>query len=113
MSRYFRVSKAFVSDERQDFVAPESLSNKLRSGDRLVLAAWDESPKRAICRWVGVVVSHDGAGGQTQVEWQRCFASLSPNPQGYQQWRKPQGWFQFHQPVAERYRLPALFSGWN
>lgn len=110
MNRYFRVSPRFANSDENSFSAPSSLESKLRPGDRLVLAEWDEGAKKGVCRAIGIVTAPGDGDGVTWVVWHQCRTEFYPNPPGYQQWRKPQGWFQFARQVVERYRLEALFS---
>lgn len=115
MTKYWRVTpKSDAERSLQgagDFRGDIKFINSLRIGDGIIMADWDRNSRTGIARAIGIVLAINAPDGSATMEWRQCRETFYPNPQGgIPQWTKPQGWFGFDKPVAQRYRLPQIFQ---
>ena len=86
----------------------EILSNRIRVGDGIVLADFDEDGGRV--RAIGLVRSTCTGNVPAQIEWVRVSKTLFPNPRGgVAQWKK-EACFKFVENSAEGHKLELLFE---
>ena len=115
MTKYWRVTPASDVERslqgNREFHGDRDFINGLRIGDGIVMADWDNASRAGLARGIGIVLAVNAPDGSVTMEWRRCRETFHPNPQGgVPQWTKPQGWFGFHNPVAQRYKLPQIFQ---
>lgn len=90
--------------------APEDLTSKLRKGDSIVLASWDQASENGIVLALGVVIDQSKVRTMAEVLWRPVEITLRPNPQGRRWWTQPKPWFAFADNVIARYTLADLFA---
>jgi hypothetical protein len=109
---FFRISPDNLLVERleqnQEVQVPAEICRRVKPGDGLVVAEWDETA--LLGRVVGLVVvtSVDRDKNVIKGEYARADITLRPNPSGRRYWKA--GAFGFAPAVVERYMLEDLFA---
>ena len=87
---------------------PTDLASRIRPGNGLIVAGWNEDEQLGTVDVVCVVTSADISSASATVEWREAKITLRPNPSGRRWWRTP--FFRFAPAVVERYMLQDLFA---
>ena len=97
-----------LEDSQATITLPDGLESKLRKGNGLVLADWNEDIYTGQAKYIGLVESVNQSEKIATVSYAKVNIPLEPSPSGRQFWRKE--FFCFATAVVERYRLKNLFS---
>jgi hypothetical protein len=91
-----------------ELILPTGLAAKIKPGDGLIIAGWDEGSYVGTANILCVVVSVDVHASTVGVEWRQAKIILKPNPSGRRWWRNP--YLCFAPEVVKRYMLHDEFE---
>ena len=98
---------ARIKEHGQVQLSPD-LASRIRPGNGLIVAGWDEDRQLGTVDIVCVITAVDISSASATVEWRAADITLRPNPSGRRWWRTP--FFRFAPAVVERYMLQDLFA---
>ena len=114
INKFYRYNTALIQNLNETittnrFQADLDVLTTFTIGDGLLLAEWNDASKQGEVKYIGVVTGCiDSDSQMLPVVWFTKHFNVSPNPGGYQFWRKD--FFKFAKVPAERYGLKQHFK---